>query len=720
MKKHLLIWAFTPFISFASMPENEALMAKPIYITTEKVEITEGMTSNDVIKSDEISSNPNRNIGEITKTLPNVERAGSIRGSNSEFKIRGMEDTRITTKIDGAKSNFRGEYKGRNFISPFMLSEIGVIRGSNSVMEGSGSVAGSVNLKTKEIEDIALNKDAKKGGELFSSYSTNGNMQNYGASTFVKSDGYSILGLYNFTRNNDFEMAKEQNIGSSKNPHITKTIEYTTNKTHNAMLKLKKDFNEKEFLKLQTSVFKEDGENTSNPFRLASSFRGEPVDKSLTNSRTQAELELEKANVKVFYDKTNIKEVGLKDNRFDKTEGASYGVNAYGKYKYETSNIENLIFYGAELTKDMQSAVREKLPNTDRQNIYPSGSSRNEGIYFQNALKYNHLKVLLGLRQDYYNLESEGREVRHTSNLLKKAVVSYDMNGFTPFVRYSEGYRAPLVKEVFAKGDIVNTRGFNLKLRENLDLKPEYSKNYEAGFKLLKEDLLEDNSQTSLNFTYFIQDVKDFIIQDPKCLNGTTGQETGCSSYFPQTLLSYQYQNLNKVRFNGVELEAKYISSKYLASVAVSSLKAEEGNGNKILQTPSSKLIVKLERKFENGISIGLESVSAGSTKKDKFRSYSNLITANNFIPVGMPNRPQPTVSEILNGAKDCGDAKLCEETAGYSLVNFNVDYTKKLTNYEFLIGASLQNAFNVEYQEQTSYIPGMGRNLNLYVKMKF
>jgi hemoglobin/transferrin/lactoferrin receptor protein len=716
MKKSLFFGIFLPLVSFANTKE-ESLEEKKIYITTEKIEITEGMTSNDLIEREQITRNPNKNIGDITKTLPNVERTGSIRGSNSEFKIRGMEDTRITTKIDGAKSNFRGEYKGRNFISSFMLSEISVIRGSNSVMEGSGSVAGSVNLRTKEVEDIALNKDAKKGNEIFSSYSTNGNMQNYGASTFVKENGYSILGLYNFTRNNDFKMAKEQEI--SKNQK-TKTIEYTENKTQNAILKLKKDFNEKEFFKIQGAVFTEDGENTSNPFRLASNFRGEPVDKSLTNARTQAELELEQVNIKAFYDKTNIKEVALKDGRVDKTEGSSYGLNTYGKYQYKTSNIENLIFYGAELTKDTQSADREKVQGTDRANIYPTGSARNEGLYFQNALKYNNLKVLLGLRQDYYNLESGGEEVKHTSKLLKKVVVSYDINGFTPFVRYSEGYRSPLVKEVFAKGDIVNVRGFRLKLIENLDLKPEYSKNYEAGFKILKEDLLEDNSQTSLNFTYFIQDIKDFIIQDPKCFNGFTPEQTGCSSYFPATLLTYQYQNLDKVKLKGIELEAKYQSSKYLLSATVSTLSAKESNGNKILQIPASKLVLKVARKFENGISIGVESVSVGSVKGDNFRSYSNLITGNNFIPVGSNANTKPTITQILSGAKDCIDARLCEKTNGYSLVNFNIDYTKKLSNYEFLIGTSLQNAFNVEYKEQTSYIPGMGRSVNIYARIKY
>ena len=87
--------------------------SSPIYITAEKVEITDGMVFNDQIFEDEITANPNRNVAEITTILPNVSRSGSLRGSNSEFKIRGMEDTRISTKIDGSKTNFRGEYKGR-------------------------------------------------------------------------------------------------------------------------------------------------------------------------------------------------------------------------------------------------------------------------------------------------------------------------------------------------------------------------------------------------------------------------------------------------------------------------------------------------------------------------------------------------------------------------------------------------------------------------------
>jgi hemoglobin/transferrin/lactoferrin receptor protein len=660
--------------------------SSPIYITAEKVEITDGMVFNDQIFEDEITANPNRNVAEITTILPNVSRSGSLRGSNSEFKIRGMEDTRISTKIDGSKTNFRGEYKGRNFITPFMLSSINVSRGSNSIIDGSGSIAGSVNLKTKEVEDIALKSDSKKGTELFSSYSTNGNLANNGISTFVRDKEYSLLLAYNLIANDNFKMASSKDIEKGVN---TKTIDYTKNKVQNGMFKFKKQINENEFFKLTNTFFTETGENTSNPFRLTSKYRGDPVDKNLINYRLGAELELEKLNIKAFYDETDISESRLTDGRLDETNFSSYGINVLGKQKYQTNMLENIIFYGLEWTQDDQNGSRQNIKEDDnRANLYPKGSSSTTGAYLQSATKFGNLKFLLGLRKDFYHLEvNSGLKQSHSSSLLKKAVLSYTFGGvFTPFVRYSEGYRAPLIKEAFASGDILKIPNFNLNLIANPDLKPEYSQNYETGFKFETENFLEQESKTSLNFTYFIQDVKDYIIQDP--ITNVANPSQG---------FIFQYQNLDKVRFNGLEVEAKYSSNKYLFSIAASTLKAEEvKNNNNILQTPSTKLVIKLARKFENGLSLGIESISAGPVKSNKFRKYTLNI-------YGQSNQ------------YNSGQFKLSEETAGYSIVNFDLHVKKNAGIW----GVSLQNAFNVYYQDQTSYIPGLGRNLNIYFKYK-
>ena len=674
----------------------EGAKIKPIIITTEKIELLEGMVSSDSISGEDISKSPEKNIADITKTLPNVERVGGARGSNSEFKIRGMEDTRITTKIDGSKVNFRGEYKGRNFISPFMLSEISVIRGSNSVTEGSGAIAGSVNLKTKEIEDISAEKDATKGGEIGTSYSSNGKMQSYSGAVFTKKEDISLLGLYSMTENKDFSTPDG------------KKIAYTSGQTNNAILKLKKKFNETEFLKISSTFFNENGESTSNPFRVENA--GVPINKALTNKRHSAELNLNSLNVKLFHDNTKVKEDSIKSERRDTTDATSYGLNFFGNFKYKDKTFENLFIYGAEFVKDTQSGTRT---GKERENLFPTGTSRNEGIYAENILKIRGFSLLFGARQDYYNLKSNSKEVNHSSDVLKKAVISYEIGGlFTPFVRYSEGYRAPLIKEMFASGNIVTIQSpgfvggnltlvdrFKLDLISNENLKPEYSQNYETGFKLLKENLFENESQSVINFTYFIQDVKNFIIQDPSCTAAT------CQAFSSPAIFAFQYQNLEKVRFKGIEVETKYSSNSYLFSAAISTLKANETrNNNSILQTPGKKLIIKAQKKFENGLSFGFENISASSVGKSDFRKYE--------IPV------KPSNSGNSTYFADCGPGRglmLCEETKGYNITNFNIQYEKK----SWLFGASLNNAFNTEYQEQTSFIPGLGRNISVYTKIK-
>lgn len=717
MKRLILTSCFSLGFAYSALAEtkletrvekkSKAYSITPIVITAEKLEISEGMVSNSSVNEKEIITNPNKNIAEITRTLPNVDRAGSIRGSNAEFKIRGLEDTRITTKIDGSKTNFRAEYKGRNFITPFFLSGISVTRGSNSVMEGSGAIAGSVDMKTKDVEDLALNPNANYGGELFSSYGTNGNMQNYAGAGFVRKNNFSAVLLYSLQENNDFKLPGEENIGNSSKPIITDNIDYTNNKTNNAMVKLKQKFSETEFLQLTSSIYRETGENTSNPFRLSPSFRGEPVDKTLTNVRYSGELNLDVANVKGFYETVKIKESSLTQARVDKTDFSSYGFNAFGNIKYERleNKVENVLIYGAEFIKDTQSGER---PGAGRKNIFPDGTSRNEGVYFENAVKWHNFGVLFGARQDYFTLKSGGQTQRYTSDLLKKLVLSYEIaNLITPFVRYSEGYRAPLIKETFASGNIVNVKGFNLDLIANPDLKPEYSQNYETGFKFLKENFFEIGSESTLNFTYFIQDIKDFIIQDPKCTFST------CTTGFPiGTSYVFQYQNLDKVRIKGFEVEAKYSSKKYLLSIAASSTEgSEKANGNKLLQTPGNKLVINLGRKFENGISVGVQSLSVASVKSDDdFRKY--LVDA--------MFQPGPNVKPFPNKvAFDAVMAKLAERTSGYSLINLNLDYAYKRENFESLIGVSVDNLFNVKYNEQTSFIPGLGRNINFYIRMK-
>lgn len=698
----LLILIFVFQVTFGAFARadnslNNETKEKSIIIITERLDITEGAISNSKIGEGDILKNPSKTPAGIVNTLPNVERSGSIRGSNAEFKIRGLDDVRITTKIDGTKNNFRGEYKGRNFVSNFMLKEITVKMGANSVLDGSGAIAGSIDLKTKSVEDVALNENAKTGGEVFTSYSTNGNLQNYGGAAFARRDASSLLLMYNFTKNNDFKSKESKFLNINK---FGDKIPYTSNTTNNAMLKFERKLSEREFVKASASFFSEVGENTTNPFRIA--FAGDPVDKNLFNQRYNLELNLERFNIKSFIDKTDIKESIINGFRTDDTGFFSYGANVSSNFTYESvkKRISNTFIYGAEFVKDKQDAIRE---GDDRRSIYPNGESRNEGIYIQNAFKKGDFLILTGLRQDYYTLSSENVTKRHASNILKKAVLTYEFGNFlTPYVRYSEGYRAPLIKEVFASGKILTSPNFNLSLLSNYDLKPEYSKNYEVGFNIIKNDIFELESELSFNFNYFLQDIKDYIMQEIKCNRLT------CSTGRPTTSYIFQYQNLSKVQMKGFETELKYISNTLFASVSYSQVSGyQKFNNNPLLQIPPKKFVVKLTRKFENGISVGFESISAASVKDDDLRRY----VFESYI-----NRPSALYLVDVNAER----MQLAEITKGYSIVNLNLDYTRRVSNYESIIGININNVFNVAYKEQTSFIPGLSRSITLYVKVRF
>lgn len=678
-------------------PETESII-----ILGDKIENTEGMLSYSKMGEEQIFRLPGKNIGGLINIFPNVEKSGSVRGSNSEFKIRGLEDTRITTKIDGTKTNFRGEYKGRNFISPFMIKEITIKRGSNSVLEGSGAIAGSVNLETKNVEDIAFSAESKVGGETAASYSSNGNLQSYSGSAFARNYANSILAMYNFTGNRNFQMAQKTEVEGSGKKIIEETIPYSAANISNGFLKFKHKFNEVEFIQITSSVFTEKGESTSNPFRIANA--GEPVKKNLINVRHSIETSLQKANIKAFYESVDIKEDSLNPlkPRLDVTGFMSYGGNLEGFFPYEKTNAHNIFTYGLEFIKDSQKGER---PGDQRINLYPSGESRNEGVYLQNAMKIGKLSVLLGARQDYYNISAtvNGKleERKHASNILKKGVISYEAAPFfTPYIRYSEGYRSPLIKEAFASGEIVkvsSTRpgipyAFKLDLKSNFDLKPEYSKNYESGFKLSSNDLISKSSAVSLSFNYFIQDIKDYIMQDPACKRGE-----GCTPY--PTFFIFQYQNLSSIRLRGFESDLKYESEKIVLGISYSQTQGyEKSNGNPLLQIPGPKFVTQVSVKLNENLSIGGENILMGGVKKSR---WYNIITDRGAIPT------------------DAFVMQLAMPTKGYSLFNFNIDYMGNFQKSEVRIGLALQNAFNRTYQEQTSFIPGLKRNISVYGKIK-
>lgn len=110
----------------------------------------------DQISGETIAEKQVDNINDISKLDPAI----SYNGGSDSFTIRGLDQNRVLTTIDGIPITWFANASGRNLvggISSFnipSLSSIDIVRGSDSSLYGSGALGGVVTLRTLDPEDL--------------------------------------------------------------------------------------------------------------------------------------------------------------------------------------------------------------------------------------------------------------------------------------------------------------------------------------------------------------------------------------------------------------------------------------------------------------------------------------------------------------------------------------------------------------------------------------
>lgn len=111
------------------------------------------------------------NIQDLGNTTePGVNYSAATKSIN----IRGLEDDRVLTTIDGVRIPFmpdyaRSGYGGVNAFDFTSLATVDIVRGADSSRGGSGMLGGAVVLRTLEPEDL-INGDKNWGAFLQSTY----------------------------------------------------------------------------------------------------------------------------------------------------------------------------------------------------------------------------------------------------------------------------------------------------------------------------------------------------------------------------------------------------------------------------------------------------------------------------------------------------------------------------------------------------------------------
>ncbi len=124
-----------------------------IYVNGTKLEqeISESVEKKSVISNEEIKNSGAKNIGEALKTLPEITVSGATAGNaNETVSMQGLGNGYVKIMIDGISVSSGIDGTTPVFQIPVEnIERIEITKGADSVLNGSDSMGGSINIITK-------------------------------------------------------------------------------------------------------------------------------------------------------------------------------------------------------------------------------------------------------------------------------------------------------------------------------------------------------------------------------------------------------------------------------------------------------------------------------------------------------------------------------------------------------------------------------------------
>lgn len=232
----------------------------------------------------------------------------------------------------------------------------------------------------------------------------------------------------------------------------------------------------------------------------------------------------------------------------------------FGLDRFGSLDLEYGLSYISEETKP--------LPFSDQLNLGiggRNGARQETGTFGKAAYKpVEWLTLNGGLRYSQYS-SSDRSKITVVQQINPKT--SREDAGYSPsagivvepiknvqlYTNYSNALRMPTLFESVAAFTLI----------PNPDIKPERSRNWEAGVNIIKDGVFLPNDKTMMKFGYFNWDVKDYVARVG--ITGTTVDPTYGYSY---TWTGLQVRNIDRARFEGLEFSGRYENNGFTAELA--------------------------------------------------------------------------------------------------------------------------------------------------------
>lgn len=494
-------------------------------------EILDSPASVSALNEEDIKRVAPSSVARILDTLPGVRVTQS---GIERITIRGEGSQRVAIQIDGQTITDHTGYGTPILISPSSIERIEVVRGSASVVSGNNAIGGVVNIITKRGADVPV-ETVISGGYLGATSGYRGALNLSGSVdefdyrfTYSESDQGDLKTPDGTLQNSDvLDRELSLHLGYSFGNHYIglRALDFDLSANvgtddPNFIIKLpKRDLR-------KFGAFYEGTDLTPWMSLLRFDTYSQTIDREFEN------------------DITIPMGPGMTMNVLSTSQDVqdTWGLNAKAEMEFVPGHRTIVGF-----SYDDDSQVADKYSRTATPFGPPSVTTRLSDAYIRTFSVYGQHemeltdKLIATLGGRYYKVDS--KLSRYTVNGVGQTPSQNDDSRFvgsaglvfkptedsTLRANISEGYNYPTLGQLYLE----TTAGGSGLTIGNPNLKPESSTTYEIGGRI-------DQGPVVLDGTLFYTDAKDYI-QSQLLTPGV-----------------YQYQNINKAKTWGVELEAEF------------------------------------------------------------------------------------------------------------------------------------------------------------------
>lgn len=579
----------------AQAQSAETLDAITVVATKTEEKAIDALAPVSTVRMDQIDQILPKRLSDMLIAVPGVTVQDRGDDPSTAINIRGLQDFgRVAVVVDGARQNYQRSGHGANgsfFLDPELIGGVDIVRGPTANIYGTGAIGGVASFRTKDIQDV-VRPGEKWGVEGHTQVGSN-----HGSGLGSVFGGVHVAPNIDFFAGGSFK--KQANYDDGAGTEVLNSW----NQIGSAITKLTVRPADGHEVKL-TGIFQNFQYDAGQPTRTidgvsatGTSIYATDVTNITTAARwrySRPDNQLIDWDANVYWNRTDSQQVktahtssaatstalcgaGVPGNAISGCIGdeRSYtldtvGFDANNTTRFDAFGFRHAVTVGGDTFHDKVVTADQ----TGDSNVTTPGGERTVGGAFV-QVKSNYakwLEVISAARFDTYELSGLGTGTSGDRVSPKITVGVTPIDGFTPYVTYAEGYRAPTLTETVISGahaavgipaSLIGRYAFNCPSGDvglfcflpNPNLQAEIGKNKEAGVNLKYDNVFLPGATFRGKFNVFRNDVYDYI--------ELTGFGAVKADYN-----FYQYQNIPHARIDGVEAEVVYDAGGWFAGLS--------------------------------------------------------------------------------------------------------------------------------------------------------